>query len=155
MFCAESRDEALQRKFGRERRGEGAPTMGVDFEVESYLDYQGQKFLERFDANTYLYLSRVMDYFDPFADEEAAVERLRGNPTRFLCVSFDSDWRFSSEHSAAIASVLEKAGCHVRHEQIHSPWGHDSFLLPVPEYLDVVDRFLDGKNGALRVATAN
>ncbi|MGZ4462408.1 MAG: homoserine O-acetyltransferase MetX [Gaiellaceae bacterium] len=147
-------DEALERKFGRDRRGEGAPTMGVDFEVESYLNYQGQKFLERFDANTYLYLSRVMDYFDPFADEDAAVERLRGNPTRFLLVSFDSDWRFSSEHSAGIARVLERAGCDVRHEQIASPWGHDSFLLPVPEYLDAVDRALDGRAGTLRVASA-
>jgi homoserine O-acetyltransferase len=148
-------DEALERKFGRDRRGQGSPTLDVDFEVESYLHYQGEKFLERFDANSYLYLSRVMDYFDPFADEDAVVERLRGSPTRFLLVSFDSDWRFSSEHSAEIARVLARAGCDVRHEEIHSPWGHDSFLLPVPEYLDVVDRFLDGKTGGLRAVEAN
>ncbi len=135
-------EEALERKFGREQRGDGTPTFGVDFEIESYLEHQGQKFLERFDANSYLYLSRVMDYFDPFADEAAAVERLRGSATRWLLVSFDTDWRFPTSHSLAIARVLRAAGRDVTHRVIASPWGHDSFLLPVPEYLDTVDAFL-------------
>ena len=69
-------EESLRHKFGRERIGE-TPTFDVDFQVESYLEHQGQSFLERFDANSYLYLTRVMDYFDPFADEVAAVARLR------------------------------------------------------------------------------
>jgi homoserine O-acetyltransferase len=134
--------EGLRRKFGRDRRDASAPTLDVDFEIESYLHYQGDKFLRRFDANTYLYLSRVMDYFDPFADEDAAVETLRGNPTRFLAVSFDTDWRFSSEHSREITRVLERAGCDIHYEEIASPWGHDSFLLPVPEYHQLVREFL-------------
>ncbi len=138
-------EQALERKFGRERRGTEGPTFGVDFQIESYLDHQGEKFLKRFDANTYLYLSRVMDYFDPFADEEAAVERLRNNPTRFLVVSFDTDWRFSTSHSLEIARLLERAGCDFVREEIASPWGHDSFLLPVPDYHQLVRDFLATK----------
>jgi homoserine O-acetyltransferase len=137
--------QALEKKFGRERRDTAGPTFGIDFQIESYLDHQGKKFLKRFDANTYLYLSRVMDYFDPFADEEAAVERLRNNPTRFLVVSFDTDWRFSTSHSLEIARVLERAGCDFVREEIASPWGHDSFLLPVPAYHQLVRDFLSGK----------
>jgi homoserine O-acetyltransferase len=136
-------DEALERKFGRERRSNGTGRrLGIDFEVESYLDHQGAKFVERFDANSYLYLSRVLDYFDPFADEAAAVERLRRGDTRFLLASFDSDWRFPTAGAQEIARVLRRAGCAVRREEIASPWGHDSFLLPVPGYLDVVTSFL-------------
>ncbi|MBM3677052.1 MAG: homoserine O-acetyltransferase [Actinobacteria bacterium] len=138
-------EEALQTKFGREQRGDGRPTFGIDFEVESYLEHQGQKFLERFDANTYLYLSRVMDYFDPFADEAAAIRRLLDSRTRWLLVSFDSDWRFPTSHSTQIARVLRAAGRDVTHREISSPWGHDSFLLPVAEYLDLVDDFLGGR----------
>lgn len=137
--------QALEKKFGRERRDAKGPTFGIDFQIESYLDHQGEKFLKRFDANTYLYLSRVMDYFDPFADEEAAVERLRNNPTRFLIVSFDTDWRFSTSHSLEIARLLERAGCDFVREEIASPWGHDSFLLPVPDYHQLVRDFLAGK----------
>jgi homoserine O-acetyltransferase len=139
--------EALEHKFGRERHpSEGAgPTLGVDFQVESYLDHQGEKFLSRFDANTYLYLSRVMDYFDPFADEDQAVELLRKTSARFLVVSFDTDWRFSTSHSLEIARVLRTAGRDVVCEEIVSPWGHDSFLLPVPAYHQLVRDFLSGK----------
>ena len=135
-------EEALRLKFGRERRAAGAPTFGVDFEVESYLSHQGDKFLERFDANSYLYLSRVMDYFEPFADEADALARLRASGTRFLVLSFDTDWRFSTPHSREIAALLERAGCETHCHEIESPWGHDSFLLAVPEYLDRVEAFL-------------
>jgi homoserine O-acetyltransferase len=137
-------EEALHMKFGREQRGDGTPTFGIDFEVESYLEHQGQKFLERFDANTYLYLSRVMDYYDPFGDEQAAIARLQGSRTRWLLVSFDTDWRFPTSHSVQIARVLRAAGRQVTHREISSPWGHDSFLLPVAGYLDTVAAFLAG-----------
>jgi len=135
-------EESLRHKFGRERIGE-SPTFDVDFQVESYLEHQGQSFLERFDANSYLYLTRVMDYFDPFADEEAAVARVRDVTTRFLVVSFDTDWRFPTAHSAEIARVLERAACDVRREEVASPWGHDSFLLAVPRYHELVAAFLE------------
>ena len=130
-------EESLRHKFGRDRIGE-SPTFDVDFQVESYLEHQGQSFLDRFDANSYLYLTRVMDYFDPFADEEASIAGLRAVTTRFLVVSFDTDWRFPTAHSAEIARVLRRAGCAVIQEEIVSPWGHDSFLLDVPHYHDLV-----------------
>ncbi len=136
-------EESLRHKFGRERIGE-TPTFEIDFQVESYLEHQGQSFLERFDANSYLYLTRVMDYFDPFADEEAAVARLRDVATRFLLVSFDTDWRFPTHHSTEIARVLGLAGCDVVCEEVASPWGHDSFLLEVPRYHELVTAFLEG-----------
>jgi homoserine O-acetyltransferase len=126
-------EESLRHKFGRDRIGE-TPTFEVDFQVESYLEHQGQSFLDRFDANSYLYLTRVMDYFDPFAGEDIAIARLRHVNTRFLVVSFDTDWRFPTAHSAEIARVLRRAGCAVYQEEVVSPWGHDSFLLEVPRY---------------------
>ena len=134
-------EEALERKFGRARRTAGPVGLGVDFEVESYLDHQGARFLERFDANSYLYLSRVMDTFDPLPD--GAEEPLEAvGDTRFLFVSFDSDWRFASRHSAELARLLGGAGYDAQHAEIASPWGHDSFLLPVPAYHDAIGGFL-------------
>jgi homoserine O-acetyltransferase len=79
-----------------------------------------------------------MDYFDPFADEKVAISRLREVDTRFLVVSFDTDWRFPTPHSAEIARVLERAEIDVTHEEVASPWGHDSFLLEVPRYHELV-----------------
>jgi homoserine O-acetyltransferase len=135
-------EESFARKFGRARRVEGAPPgLGPDFEVEHYLHHQGASFLSRFDALSYLYLTRTMDYFTPF-EETGAHERLRGNRTRFLAISFDSDWRFSSGHSARIVRELRAAGCDAEHAEITSPWGHDSFLLDVPEYHAALGGFL-------------
>ncbi|CAB4875462.1 unannotated protein [freshwater metagenome] len=135
-------EDSFAHKFGRARRIEGAePGLGPDFEVEHYLHHQGASFLERFDALSYLYLTRTMDYFEPF-EEPGARDRLRGNSTRFLAVSFTSDWRFSAEHSAHIVRELHAGGCDARHVDIASPWGHDSFLLDVPEYHELVGSFL-------------
>ncbi len=134
-------EDSLRHKFGRERIAD-APTFDIDFQVESYLDHQGASFLERFDANSYLYLTRVMDYFDPFADEAAAIERLRRSGTAFLVISFDTDWRFPTPHSREIERVLRRAGCEVACEEVASPWGHDSFLLVVPRYHELVSAFL-------------
>lgn len=146
-------EDSLRRKFGRERIG-AAPTFDVDFQVESYLEHQGASFLERFDANSYLYLSRVMDYFDPFADEAAAVEHLRGGGTAFLVISFDTDWRFPTPHSREIERVLRAAGCEVRCEEVASPWGHDSFLLEVPRYHELVAGFLATSRPAVAARSA-
>jgi homoserine O-acetyltransferase len=129
-------EQGMELKFGRQRRGEGPMTMDSDFEVEHYLDHQAAIFLERFDPLTYLYLSRVMDYFDPFAEETSRPD------TRFLLVSFDSDWRFGTEHSRRLARELEGLGADVRHHDVESPWGHDSFLMDVPEYHAHVTAFL-------------
>jgi homoserine O-acetyltransferase/O-succinyltransferase len=129
-------EQGMELKFGRERRAAGPMTMASDFEVEHYLDHQAEIFLERFDPLTYLYLSRVMDYFDPFS------ERPQRSSTRFLAISFSSDWRFGSEHARAIARELDALGADVRHVEIASPWGHDSFLMEVPGYQELVADFL-------------
>ncbi|MDR1449677.1 MAG: homoserine O-acetyltransferase [Propionibacteriaceae bacterium] len=138
-------EEALARKFGREpqtAQTDGQPPgFGADFAVESYLRHQGEVFLDRFDALSYLYLSRVMDYFDPFARPGAAEAAGRVRPS-VLVSSFSSDWRFGADHSRRIVSRLERAGVPVSYRDIPSALGHDSFLLPIPRYLDTVRAFL-------------
>ena len=101
-------EESMRAKFGRRLQHDGEPLrgFGIDFAVESYLEYQGESFVNRFDANSYLYLTRVMDYFDPLGDVAPAFEQLRGSRTRFLVLSFDTDWRFPTEHSREIVRVL-------------------------------------------------
>ena len=110
--------------------------------MESYLDHQGEVFLSRFDALSYLYLTRVMDYFDPFREPDALV-RVSAHPVSYLVASFDTDWRFSTEHSRRLVRQLEGAGLPVTFRDFRSPWGHDSFLLDVPLYLDTVRAFLN------------
>jgi homoserine O-acetyltransferase/O-succinyltransferase len=138
-------EEGMREKFGRrlqERRSVSRSGFDVDFQVESYLQHQGQAFLDRFDANSYLYLTRVMDYFDPFGDMAAAGPKLEALDTRFLVVSFDSDWRFDTEHSREIMRVLSAHRVPVTFREIESPHGHDSFLLVVPEYHRTVAAFM-------------
>ena len=144
-------EEAMRQKFGRRKQDPDAPPpdadapesdFEVDFEVESYLRHQGSAFLDRFDANTYLYFSRMMDRFDPFS-EPGSFAGLQEVTTRFLLVSFDSDWRFDSSHSRSIQRQLARAGVPVSFREIESPWGHDSFLLEIPEYHRTVATFLD------------
>jgi homoserine O-acetyltransferase len=130
-------EEGMRRKFDRARRDIGAMTMSSDFEVEHYLDHQAAIFLERFDALTYLYLSRTMDYFEPFAEPPGPAPT-----TRILLVSFDSDWRFGSEHSRHIAHELRARGAQPEHVEVASPWGHDSFLMDIPAYHEAVARLL-------------
>ena len=136
-------EDALTEKFGREpHTTRTRPGFGIDFAVESYLDHQGQVFLERFDALSYLYLSRVMDYFDPFAEPEA-LGAVREQPVNWLVVSFDTDWRFGTAHSRRIVRRLEGAGQPVTFREISSPSGHDSFLMPVPTYHATLRAFLE------------
>lgn len=137
-------EEGMAEKFGRRfTDAEGARVgFGVDFQVESYLNHQGDTFLDRFDALSYLYLSRVMDYFDPFADPEAAARISRGG-TGFVVLSFDSDWRFGTEHSRRIVRALERAEVPVTFREIDSSWGHDSFLLDNPHYHATIRNALD------------
>ncbi|GAA2276451.1 homoserine O-acetyltransferase [Glycomyces scopariae] len=133
-------DRSLTAKFGRDRRTSGTDQrLGPDFEVEHYLQHQGDRFLERFDALSYLYLTRAMDYFDPFSPGTAAPP----TATRFRLLSFDSDWRFSTAHSLRLRDALAARGIAVRHKEIASPHGHDSFLLAPPGYHDEVRAFLD------------
>jgi homoserine O-acetyltransferase len=140
-------EESMRRKFDRARRdGAHAPmTLGVDFEVEHYLEHQGRIFVERFDALSYLYLTRTMDYFDPFADPRLELARVT---TSFLAISFDSDWRFGSEHSRSIVERLDAGGVSARHVELRSPWGHDSFLLAGERYHQLVAAALDSSVSA-------
>ncbi|MCA0251074.1 MAG: homoserine O-acetyltransferase [Actinobacteria bacterium] len=139
-------EAALEEKFGREpnRRQPsiGGPGFGIDFAVESYLDHQGQAFLERFDALSYLYLTRVMDYFDPFSGPDA-LAAVTADPVKWLVLSFESDWRFGTDHSRRIVRKLEGAGQPVTFREIGSTWGHDSFLLPVERYHATLRAFFD------------
>ncbi|PKQ32633.1 MAG: homoserine O-acetyltransferase [Actinobacteria bacterium HGW-Actinobacteria-2] len=136
-------EDALTEKFGRQpHQADNVPGFGIDFAVESYLDHQGQVFLERFDALSYLYLSRVMDYFDPFAAPDA-LDAVTAHPVKWLVMAFDTDWRFGTEHSRRIARRLELAAQPVTFREIASPWGHDSFLLVVPDYHATISAFLD------------
>ena len=127
-------EDAFTEKFGRSPQNATSQRgFGIDFAVESYLDHQGTTFLERFDALSYLYLTRVMDYFDPFARGDA-LSLLRSHPVNHLVVSFDTDWRFSTEHSLRILRHLEGARQPVTFRELKSAYGHDSFLLDDPTY---------------------
>jgi homoserine O-acetyltransferase/O-succinyltransferase len=149
--------ESMRRKFDRQRRdgGEAPMTMSSDFEVEHYLDHQGDSFVERFDALSYLYLTRLMDYFEPFAEPDLDLARVS---TRFLAISFDSDWRFGSEHSRYIVDALRAGGVDARHVEVSSPWGHDSFLLENETYHRLVSQALgeevQGRGSPLHGRTA-
>lgn len=136
-------ETAFQEKFGREPQfGGTVGGFGIDFAVESYLNYQGEAFLNRFDALSYLYLTRVMDYFDPFA-EQGALNLVSQLKPRTLVLSFDTDWRFATEHSRRIVRHLESARVPVTFRDIESVWGHDSFLLAIPDYHNTIRAFLD------------
>lgn len=136
-------EDALTEKFGREPHPDRQhPGFGIDFAVESYLDHQGQAFLERFDALSYLYLTRVMDYFDPFADPDA-LAAVTTDPVKWLVLSFATDWRFGTDHSRRIVRKLERAGQPVTFREIPSAWGHDSFLLPVEPYHATLRAYFD------------
>jgi homoserine O-acetyltransferase len=138
-------DAALHRKFGRRMQDRDLPTFSfdADFQVESYLRYQGSSFVDRFDANSYLYLTRAMDYFDIAADHNGVLaSAFRGTKTRFCVVSFTSDWLFPTSESRAIVHALNAGGARVSFAEIETDKGHDAFLLDVPEFIDIARAFL-------------
>jgi homoserine O-acetyltransferase/O-succinyltransferase len=138
-------DEAMRAKFGRVQRASQLKfSFDVEFEVESYLRYQGSSFVGRFDANTYLLMTKALDYFDPareFGGElSTAFARAQA---RFLVVAFSSDWRFSPERSREIVRALVAARRDVAYALIESELGHDDFLMPIPSYHTVLARYLE------------
>jgi homoserine O-acetyltransferase len=138
-------DAALHRKFGRRYQDRENPTFSfdADFEVESYLRHQGISFVERFDANSYLYLTRAMDYFDLASDYNGVVSNaFKGTQTRFCVISFTSDWLFPTSDSRAIVHALNAAGARVSFAEIATDKGHDAFLLDEPELFAIVRGFL-------------
>ncbi|MDH3579102.1 MAG: homoserine O-acetyltransferase [Hyphomicrobiales bacterium] len=138
-------DEALHRKFGRNLQDRSALAFGfdADFQVESYLRHQGYTFVDRFDANTYLYVTRAMDYFDLVADHNGNLPTaFDGTNTLFCVVSFTSDWLFPTEESRQIVQALNAVAANVSFVEIETDKGHDAFLLNEPELFDTITGFL-------------
>jgi homoserine O-acetyltransferase len=139
-------EAALQRKFGRNLQNRNALSFQFtpDFQIESYLHYQGASFVDRFDANSYLYITRAMDYFD-LAEEHAGQlgEAFRGSPTRFCIISFTSDWLFPTVENKRIAHALNAVAAPVSFVEIKTDKGHDAFLLDEPEMEGTVRGFLN------------
>ena len=138
-------DDDMAEKFGRDLRGTDYQFgYGIDFEIESYLRYQGDKFSEYFDANTYLLITKALDYFDPArACHGDLAVALSGTQAEFLVVSFTTDWRFAPERSREIVQALVKNERRVSYAEIDAPHGHDAFLLDDPRYMAVVRAYYD------------
>ncbi|MDB5694775.1 MAG: homoserine O-acetyltransferase [Sphingomonas bacterium] len=143
-------EAGLTQKFGRRLQArpdspDGARTFGfdADFQVESYLRHQGLSFVDRFDANSYLYITRAMDYFD-LAEEHGGrlADAFRDSTARFCIVSFDTDWLYPTRDSRAIVQALNAAGAPTSFVELSSPFGHDAFLLDSPELERIVRGFL-------------
>ena len=139
-------EEALTRKFGRRVRGAQSIAGFADmFEVESYLRHQGSTFVRRFDANSYLTITRATDYFD-LAEEHGGdlAAAFKGTRTRFCLISFSSDWLYPTAESRAIARALNGAAANVSFVEIASDKGHDAFLLDEPDFHRALQGFLSG-----------
>ena len=151
-------DSAMREKFGRTitdldntgsnfgrdlRTGKLSFGLNMDFQVESYLHYQGERFSENFDANTYLLMTKALDYFDPSVDYEGDLSAAFENSNcKFLMMSFTTDWRFPPERSREIVNDLLKAGKEVTYLEIEADQGHDAFLLPIPRYINALSAYL-------------
>ncbi|MFM1897552.1 MAG: hypothetical protein RLZZ385_2626 [Pseudomonadota bacterium] len=143
-FSKNGGDTGAGGSFGRElRSGKLSFGFDVDFEVESYLHYQGERFSENFDANTYLLMTKALDYFDPSVDFGGDLSRAFANcDCKFFLMSFTSDWRFPPERSRELVNHLLKARCDVSYIDIEADQGHDAFLLPIPRYMTAFDIYL-------------
>ena len=141
-------DDAMEAKFGRELRAAelGYSTQEIEFQIESYLRYQGDKFSEYFDANTYLLITRALDYFDPARAHGGSLARAFAvaKDHRFLLVSFTTDWRFSPARSREIVKALVDNGIRVSYAEIEAPHGHDAFLLDDARYHGVLKAYFEG-----------
>ena len=145
-------DDAMMTKFGRELIG-GMPrfSLEVEFEIESYLRYQGKKFSERFDANTYLIMTKALDYFDPARATGGDLARaLKPARAQFLVLSFTTDWRFSPARSREIVQALLDNRAVVSYAEIDSNQGHDAFLMENEDYFAVMSAYLDRIAGECR-----
>jgi len=139
-------EAALHRRFGRSLQNRAALSFGfdADFQVESYLRHQGSTFVDRFDANSYLYITRAMDYFDLAAEYDGVLANaFRGTRTRFCLISFTSDWLYPTEENKAIVHALNAVAANVSFVEIESDKGHDAFLLDEPEMFATLGGFLD------------
>jgi homoserine O-acetyltransferase len=143
-------DDVMNTKFGRLlQQGEKFKysTQEVEFQIESYLRYQGDKFSEYFDANTYLLITRALDYFDPAAPYQGNLQQALARATaKFLLVSFTTDWRFAPARSREMVQALVANQRQVSYAEIDAPHGHDAFLLDDPRYLSLVKAYFERIN---------
>ncbi|MEO5340849.1 MAG: homoserine O-acetyltransferase [Magnetococcus sp. MYC-9] len=138
-------EKGLHDKFGRRLQDRDKLSFGfeTDFAIESYLHYQGSSFVKKFDANTYLYITKAMDYFDPFPDPRITAERLAPVSAKILILCFDTDWRFDTSRSKELVKILNWHAKNVTFEEFPSPHGHDAFLLYQPLYQQSLASFLN------------
>jgi homoserine O-acetyltransferase len=138
-------DDDMAEKFGRDlRTGKYQFGFGIDFEIESYLRYQGDKFSEYFDANTYLLITKALDYFDPAREFGGDLSKALANTrAQFLLASFKTDWRFAPARSQEIVQALVNNKRRVAYAEIDAPHGHDAFLLDDPRYMNVVRAYYE------------
>ncbi len=135
-------EEAMHTKFGRDFKDKPNFDFGVDFQVESYLEYQGRIFVDRFDANSYLYITKAIDYYDPGSKFGTLENAFKQSNSRFLIICFDSDWLFTTEQSKEMVSALIGAGKEVSFIELKSPCGHDAFLIEYKEQTKIIKSFL-------------
>ena len=138
--------KGLQEKFGRKLQERDALKFGfdADFQIESYLRYQGSVFVDRFDAKSYLYITRAMDYFDLSKQFKGGlIEAFKNQETKFLVISFSSDWLYTTKDNKDIVIALNASGADVSYSEIATDKGHDSFLLDEPEFLKTLKGFID------------
>ena len=139
-------EQGMQEKFGRklQEKADYEFSFNADFQVESYLRHQGSSFVERFDANSVLYITRAMDYFDLSKQYKGGlVEAFKNQSTKFLVISFSSDWLYTTKENKDIVIALNAAGVDVSYSEIVTDKGHDSFLLNEPEFLKTLKGFID------------
>lgn len=138
-------DPGMERKFGRRRQQTGPGySLSPEFEVERYLDYQGRSFVDRFDANSLMYLSRALDYFDLEAGRRSLSDAFAATDAAFLLLTFSSDWLYPPHQLATVASALGDAGRAVEYRELRSDYGHDAFLLEHEAQQPLIRRFLNG-----------
>jgi len=139
-------DQGMQEKFGRklQEKADYEFSFNADFQVESYLRHQGNTFVERFDANSILYITRAMDYFDLSKQFKGGlVEAFKKQKTKFLVISFSSDWLYKTKENKDIVIALNASGADVSYSEIVTDKGHDSFLVDEPEFLETLKGFID------------
>jgi len=150
-------EQSMREKFGRglqDREEVGYDFGPPDFQVESYLRYKGKSFVERFDANSYLYISKAMDYFDLVADHGSLLSAFKGARSRFLVISYSSDWLFPTAQSKEIVRALHANGVETTFCEMESEYGHDAFLLEDEKLADILRSFLRNTHEKVRRTTA-
>lgn len=152
-------EASIERKFGRRLQDNDQFAFDLlketEFQIESYLHYQGKRFVERFDSNSYLFLTKAMDYFDLAESYGSFREALAATQARFLVVSYSTDWLFTTAQSKELVSALLANGSHVSFAEFDSPFGHDSFLIDFEPLADLVQPFLAQAQQARRAAVVH